>query len=59
MADASYSFNIAPRVKIAVLYYIGDEDFPAESKILYDRSIKDIFAMAVEICYRIGRGEKG
>ncbi len=61
MADASYSFQITPRVLVAVLYWDGDEDFPPESKILYDKSIAGhialdiIFALAVDICSRIGR----
>lgn len=60
MADAAYRFRIAPRIPVAVLYWIGDEDFPAESKILYDRTIAQhlasdiIYALAVGICERIG-----
>ena len=60
MADASYSFKIAPNVSVAVLYWLGDEDFPPQSRILYDKSIADylapdvVFALAVEICSRIG-----
>jgi len=61
MADAAYSFWITPRIPVAVLYWIGDEDFPAESKILYDRTIAEhlasdiIYALAVGICERIGK----
>jgi len=61
MADAAYRFQIAPRIPVAVLYWTGDEDFPAESKILYDRTIAEhlaadiIFALAVVICERIGK----
>jgi len=60
MADASFSFEIAPQLYVAVLYWVGDEDFPAEAKILYDSTISDllpldiIFALAVEVCTRIG-----
>ena len=60
MADAAYSFSIAADVPVAVLYWIGDDDFPAEAKILYDRSIGELlsldilFALAVGICTRIG-----
>lgn len=59
MADAAYAFKIAPRILVAVLYWQGDDDFPAESKILYDNTIIDhlasdiIFALAVDICKRI------
>jgi hypothetical protein len=60
MADAAYSFRITTRIPVAVLYWIGDEDFPAESKILYDRTIAEnlasdiIYALAVGICERVG-----
>lgn len=61
MADAAYSFKITSKIPVAVLYWVGDEDFPPESKILYDKTITEhltldiIFSLAVEICARIGR----
>lgn len=61
MADAAFSFNITPRIPVAVLYWIGDDDFSPEANILYDKTITKqltsdiIFALAVEICTRIGR----
>jgi len=60
MADASYGFRITPRVPVAVLYWMGDDDFPAQSRILYDKVVADylapdvIFSLAAEICSRIG-----
>lgn len=60
MADASYSFDITPDIPVAVLYWAGDEDFPAEAKLLYDSSIAQrmtldiLFALAVGVCSRIG-----
>ncbi|MFW2369058.1 MAG: DUF3786 domain-containing protein [Desulforhopalus sp.] len=60
MADGSYQFDITPDIPIAVLYWVGDEDFPAEAKILYDRSISGhltldiVFALAFGICTRLG-----
>ena len=59
MADAAYRFSISPRIAVAVLYWQGDEDFPAESKLLFDRSISEhfaldtVFALAVEVCSRL------
>ena len=59
MADAAYRFIITTRIPVAVLLWQGDEDFPAEAKILYDASIAQqlasdiIFALAVNICHRI------
>ncbi len=59
MGDAAFSFSITPDIPIAILYWLGDEDFPAEAKILYDGSIEEtlpldiIYALAVEICNRV------
>jgi hypothetical protein len=45
---------------VAVLYWAGDDDFPPESKLLYDKTITEhlasdiLFALAVEICKKIG-----
>jgi hypothetical protein len=56
MADAAFCFSITPDLPVAVLYWVGDEDFPAEAKILYDRSISELltldilFALAVGVC---------
>ena len=65
MADAAYRFDITPRIPVSVLYWAGDDDFPPEAKILYDRTITEhlstdiIFTLAVEICTRIGNFLKG
>ena len=62
MADASYRFNITPRIPVAVLFWDGDEDFPAESKMLFDKSIAGllapdiVLALAYEVCSRVGNG---
>ena len=56
LADAAYLFEITSRIPVAVLYWKGDNEFPAESKILYDRTITEhlasdiIYALAVGIC---------
>ncbi len=60
MADAAFRFQITPDMAVAVLYWGGDEDFPADAKILYDRGVIEVlpldivFALAVEVCARIG-----
>ncbi|SDU45386.1 DUF3786 domain-containing protein [Desulfobacula phenolica] len=62
MADMAYRFEIFPNIHVALLYWIGDEDFPAEAKILYDSSLLDvfaldvIFALAIAICDRFADG---
>ncbi len=59
MADAAYRFDIILRIPVALLYWQGDEDFDAEAKILYDRTITEhlasdvIYALAVGICERL------
>jgi hypothetical protein len=61
MAEAAYSFEITSRIPVAVLYWKGDDEFPAESKILYDRTITEhlasdvIYALSVGICERLGK----
>lgn len=60
MADAAFRFEITPRIPVAVLFWQGDDDFPPEAKLLYDKTITThltpdiVFALAVEICTRIG-----
>lgn len=61
LADTAYAFEIAPRIPVAVLYWAGDDEFPAESKVLYDKTIAEhlsldiVYALAVGICERIGK----
>lgn len=61
MADAAYTFDITPRMPVAVLYWVGDEEFPSESKLLFDKSICEhfacdvVFAIAVGVCENLGR----
>ena len=56
-ADAAFSFWITPLIPVAVLYWQGDEDFPCEAKLLFDKTIEDhlpldiLFALAVEVCH--------
>lgn len=58
MADAAFCFTLTPNIRVAVLYWTGDEDFPAEAKILYDSSLAEhfaldvIYALAVAVCDR-------
>jgi hypothetical protein len=34
--DASYLFRVLPRVWLAVVLYLADEDFPASTRVLFD-----------------------
>jgi hypothetical protein len=59
MADTAFAFRAAPRIPVAVLYFIGDEDFPSESRLLFDSSITAhlaadiVYALAVDTCERL------
>jgi hypothetical protein len=61
MGDAAYRFDIVPQVPVAVLYWRGDEEFPAEAKLLFDKSLGRflaadvVFALAVGVCERLGK----
>ncbi len=61
LADAAFVLPITPRIPIAVLYWQGDDEFPTEVKLLFDKTIVGhlasdiIYALAVGICDRLGR----
>lgn len=61
MADAAYVFEITPRIPVAMLYWTGDEDFPAEANLLFDKTLQRhlasdiVYALAVGVCKRLGR----
>jgi hypothetical protein len=37
--NAAYSFQVLPRVSIMVVCWLGDEDFPASYRVLFDSTI--------------------
>ena len=63
MADAAYRFDITDHIPVAALYWDGDEDFPPDSKILFDQTMVGlfaldiVFALAVAVRARIGGKE--
>jgi hypothetical protein len=38
MGDAGYAFRVLPRVLLAVVWWGGDEEFPANATVLFDRT---------------------
>ncbi len=36
IGDAAFAFEALPRVRVAAVYYVGDEDFPASANVLFD-----------------------
>lgn len=56
LADAAWEFSITPRIPVAVLFWQGDDEFPTEAKLLFDKTIVRhlasdiIYALAVGVC---------
>lgn len=40
MADAAFTFLPLPRLPVSVLLWLGDEEFPPQCNVLFDRSIE-------------------
>ncbi|MBU1341569.1 MAG: DUF3786 domain-containing protein [Proteobacteria bacterium] len=61
LADAAFEFQITPTIPVAVLYWLGDDDFPSDAKLLFDKTIAQhlpldiIYALAVEVCHLVGK----
>lgn len=36
LGDAGFAFRVLPRVDLAAVYWLGDEDFPSRASILFD-----------------------
>jgi hypothetical protein len=36
IGDCGYAFQVLPRVKLAIVYWRGDEEFPADAHVLFD-----------------------
>ena len=59
LADCSYCFSIVDTVKVALLYWQGDDDFSPEAKLLFDKclssfSLDIVFALLWNVCERLG-----
>ena len=36
VGDCGYEFQVLPRVKLAIVYWCGDEEFPPDAQVLFD-----------------------
>ena len=48
----SFVFHALPRVPLMVTYWLGDEDFPSSSKILFDESVSHY--LPIDACAVLG-----
>jgi hypothetical protein len=59
LGDAGFEFRVFPKVPVRAILYVGDEEFPPEANILFDRSIggllspEDVAWMAGMLVYRL------
>ena len=52
IGDAAYAFQVLPKVSILVVYWLGDEDFPASCQLLFDASVSH--CLPTDACAIIG-----
>ena len=50
--DAAFAFHILPRVVLAVVYHLGEEDFPPTCQILFDTSASHY--LPTDVCAILG-----
>lgn len=39
LADRSYEFEVFPRIKVVLAYYLGEETFPSQASLLFDSNV--------------------
>jgi hypothetical protein len=62
LADASFRFQALPRIAVAVLAWAGDDELPAQARILFDASAghylptEDLSGIGDWLAHRLSRG---
>ena len=46
IGDASFNFNVLPRIKITAVYYLGDETFNSSVSLLFDSNVSHYMVTA-------------
>lgn len=39
LGDAGFAFQVLPRIRMAAIYWLGDEDFPSRASVLFDANV--------------------
>lgn len=39
LADLSFEFDVFPRIKVVLAYYLGEETFPSQASLLFDSNV--------------------
>jgi hypothetical protein len=52
LGEAAYTFRVLPRVVLGVVYWEGDEDFPASMQVLFDTAA--VRHLPVDVCAIMG-----
>jgi hypothetical protein len=52
LGDAAFAYQALPRVPLLVVYWLGDEDFPPNSQILFDAAVSH--HMPTDACAILG-----
>ncbi len=64
MADCAFAFTIVGSIRVALLYWVGDEDFAPEAKLLLDQTVADslrldvIFGLLCDVCVRLAKEDR-
>jgi hypothetical protein len=52
IGEAIYSFQVLPKVPLAVAYWLGDEDLPSSAQVLFDASV--VYHLPTDVCAIMG-----
>jgi hypothetical protein len=53
IADAAYAFQALPRLPLLATYWLGDDEFPSNAKILFDAGATD--HLPIDVCAILGK----